>query len=337
MAEDSGARIYEFDPDAAPDDHFEPGQLRHVVEGNQGRLLDARRTPVTVLGVDLSIGMFEVEVGAFEDAGARWRVPLEEVDRFQFARGQAHATPSMSARYEAAVDQFRRPLEVAVHPDATDATRRRIAHASDACRRHLDALRVPPRLDPKPFVDQRKDDPDLASAVRSFLAERDLDSIDEAFVAQYVSNPWSGELIKGHAIVAAELGLAPYRGGGVRDERLFDGYWSHARRADHLIARLGVSAELWRRAGEDEVTLYRAITSEAGVRPPTSSVFVSATFSRDVADAHFAGGQATRSAAIYRQAVAVERILMTFWETTAMNEPFAEAEAILLNTSDGLF
>ena len=83
--------IYQSDPDAAPDEEFEPGRLEHVVEGNRGRLLDPRRTPVTVTAIDAATGTFEVEVGAFEDAGARWSVPLEEVVRFQFARDAERA------------------------------------------------------------------------------------------------------------------------------------------------------------------------------------------------------------------------------------------------------
>ena len=35
----------------------------------------------------------------------------------------------------------------------------------------------------------------------------DFNPIEEAFAEQYVRNPNSGELVKGHAIVLAELGL----------------------------------------------------------------------------------------------------------------------------------
>jgi hypothetical protein len=44
--------VYAFDRHPAPDGDFEPGELRHVAEGNAGRLLDARRTPVVVTAVD---------------------------------------------------------------------------------------------------------------------------------------------------------------------------------------------------------------------------------------------------------------------------------------------
>jgi hypothetical protein len=83
------------------------------------------------------------------------------------------------------------------------------------------------------------------------------------------------------------------------------------------------------------VTLYRAYSRETTVHARAHASFVSATFSPDVAAAHFAGGARTRAAAKYRQQVPIERLFMTFWETAGMNEPFAEAEAILFGTHDG--
>jgi len=79
--------MYQYDPDARPDSEFAPGELRWLVTGNTGRLLDGRRTPVRVTALDLAHGYFEAEILAFEDAGARWLVPLEDVTRYQFAPG----------------------------------------------------------------------------------------------------------------------------------------------------------------------------------------------------------------------------------------------------------
>ena len=59
------SEIYASDPDARPDADFLPGELRHLVVGNQGRLLDARRTPIAITAVMPETGGFEVEIGAF--------------------------------------------------------------------------------------------------------------------------------------------------------------------------------------------------------------------------------------------------------------------------------
>ena len=94
--------VYQSDPNATPDSEFLPGGLHHLVAGNRGRLLDARRTPVHVTGVRAETGFFEVEVNAFEDTGARWLVPLESASSYQFAAGGAMAAgPGLEALREA--------------------------------------------------------------------------------------------------------------------------------------------------------------------------------------------------------------------------------------------
>ena len=113
--------IYESDPQAAPDSEFVPGELALLVAGNRGRLLDARRTPVTVTAVRPATGDFEIEIGAFEDAGARWVLPLQDVGRFQFARDAAR---DGAAELEQAAARFDRVLEIACDEDARAATMR---------------------------------------------------------------------------------------------------------------------------------------------------------------------------------------------------------------------
>jgi hypothetical protein len=51
-----------------------------------------------------------------------------------------------------------------------------------------------------------------------------------------VSNPYSGEFVKGHRIVLAELGLAEYRDRILRDERTLAGAWSKAARGAHIYS-----------------------------------------------------------------------------------------------------
>jgi hypothetical protein len=98
-----------------------------------------------------------------------------------------------------------------------------------------------------------------------------------------------------------------------------------------VLWRLAFTQELWHALGHDDVDLYRAATTERdAIRGTPAVTFVSATFSRQVADAHFQGGPATRVAVMWRQRVAIERAVMTFIETEEMNERFHEAEAVLL-------
>jgi hypothetical protein len=110
--------VYQADPSALPDDQFTAGDLRWLVPGNRGRLLDARRTPVRVTAIDLPHGYAEIEICAFEDAGARWLVPLEEVTRYQFAPGGRTATPAEIAAMRAAIDRL--DVTITIIPNEED-------------------------------------------------------------------------------------------------------------------------------------------------------------------------------------------------------------------------
>jgi hypothetical protein len=317
--------VYQSDPDRAPDSDFLAGDVRHLVAGNRGRLLDARRTPVTVTRVAPESAGFEVEIDAFEDAGARWELPLEDVGDFQFARDGAHAAEGVVAELRRAGARLDRPCHVECDAAARERTMRRVA----AERRRL-RLELPLDVDVADRVARREGDRRLYGLLDEFLTARGLADMDGRFSERFVSNPRAGELVKGHAIVLAELGLCPYRGKVVRTPDLFAGEWSKARRAEHLVARLAFTQELWGRLGHAMLKLYRAAATEAPPPPERPRSFVSATFSREVADAHFAGGPKTQAAVIWRQAVPLERLLMTFLETAAMNIRFKEAEAIVI-------
>jgi hypothetical protein len=307
--------IYESDPEAAPDSEFVPGELALLVVGNRGRLLDARRTPVTVTAVRPATGDFEIEVGAFEDAGARWVLPLRDVGRFQFARDAARG---VAAELDQAAARFDHVLEIACDEDARAATTRRLGAERAATAAWLRG-RLPP-IDVDACVERREGEPSLYALLDERLGE--LAALDRAFAASFVSNPRSGELVKGHAIVLAELGLCPYRGQVVRDPATFANL-PKERRADHLVARLAFTQALWSALGRETVTLHRA----AAVGPPLPASLVSSTFSASVAASHFA---AAATAVQWRQVLGLDRLLMTFLETRALNAPYREAEAILL-------
>jgi len=321
--------VYAADPDGAPDSEFEPGALRHLVPGNSGRLLDARRTPITITAVHPTRGAFELEIGAFEDAGARWELPLDQVERFQFARGAQLAGAGNVAELARAVERFDRELTMDCDPAARREALMRIADEQAALRERL-SDEAAGAVDLARCIDQRSGVERLFGLLEEVMADYGVAELERRFSTTFVSNPASGEVVKGHAIVLAELGLCPFRGKVVRDPRLFDEPWTKARRAQHLVARLGFTQALWSLLGETSAVLYRGAATDGSLTEPSPSSFVSATLSREVAMAHFEGGPTTRVAVLWRQHVPVARLLMTFLETRAMNDRFREAEAVLI-------
>lgn len=324
--------VYESDPSARPDSDFEPGTLRHLAPGACGRLLDARRTSVTVLEVRPAVGFVDVRIEAFEDAGAVWTVPLEDVEHYQFEPGGPRADATAVSEMEAAIERLARQQSIEV--TAADG-RRTEAHIerqeADAkawlstCSRFLAEGRALP--DPS----SRHGDPLLAGDLEAYLRRHDLWDLEAWFSKCFVSNPRSGELVKGHRIVLAECGLARYEGSTVRDPTTFAGGLSKDRRAEHIVARMAFLRAFFALMSIRSVTLWRGLSTTSGLHEPSSGrSFVSTSFDEAVARAHYdsAGSAATR--VIVGQLLPVEHLFMTYLETAAMNDPYQEAEAVVL-------
>lgn len=176
----------------------------------------------------------------------------------------------------------------------------------------------------------REGDRRLYELAEQLLEDNGLGAIEHDVLRPFVSNPRAGEMVKGHAIVLAELGLCPYRGRVVRDPDLFVGDRSKEIRAEHVLWRMALTQELWSSIGS--VPVYRAAASDEALRPANAESFVSATFSREVAASHFEGGPTTKAATLMRQDLPLDRLFATFLETRAMNERFREAEALLIGS-----
>jgi hypothetical protein len=327
-------RIHQFDPHMAPDSDFEYGRLDHLVPGNIGRMLDRRRTPVRILALRPEVGTWICEVTAFEDAGARWELPFERVDRFQFALGSVRAEVAATRSYRATVRRLDRPLEIPRRRRGHAATERLIAGLRAEVAAWLDAnsSRFPTRATLDPTA--RTGEPPLAAALEAFLKAHDLWEMEHVFTTTYVSHPGSGEVVKLHEMAIAELGLASFQGTVVRDPARLEPPWDMNRRKRHVLTRLAFVREALTRGGLAELTLYRAISAEGALEPVRPRTLVSATFSLEVAMSLFGDAADRETAALHRRRVPVERVLMTFLETAAMNRRFREAEAVLL--ADGV-
>ena len=327
--------VYQSSPEMEDDSGFVAGTLAHLLAGNRARLLDARRTPVTVVDVDSARGSFSVLIEAFEDRGARWELGLEELARFQFPRDAPVATPDAVADLRRANMRFVRELAIDADPGARATTLEAIGAEEEIARVFLLGAGVLRGLDPlNNYIERRRGEPQLGTVLESHLAQRGLLELDQAFAQTFVSNPHSGELVKGHAMVLADLGLCPYRGQLLRDPEALRAPWSYSARRLHIITRLAFMRALAAAWGLPVVELYRATAADRPLEPRRGASFVSATFSGQVAEAHFQGGPSTVAAAIWRQRIPVGRLFMTFLETAALNERFLEAEAVLIGDPD---
>ncbi len=325
---ESDTPVYDHDPRAPGDEGFEPGTLGHLVAGNEARMLDPRRTPVTVLGTDLVRGEFEVEVGAFEDTGARWRLPVEDVSRFQFPLGSPLLQADEVQELEQLVARLSGRIRIPVEAEARERT---LVDIAEQRRRLRPGLLGEPGLreiELDRSVRERRGSAIAAASLEALLDAAGLGDLERSLSRTYVSNPNSGEVVKGHAIVIAEMGLCPYTGKTVRDEALFEGEGSREDRRRHILLRVAFLQELTALLGITSVELYRGAALMSAAEAPRPSSLIATTFSRDVATSHFDSN--TAAALLARQRVPVSRLFMTFLETAAMNDRYREAEAVLI-------
>jgi hypothetical protein len=327
--------IYQRDPNRKPDTEFEGGELRHLVVGNRGRLLDPRRTPVQIVDLDGRTGQFVVEITAFEDEGARWVVPFEGVDRYQFEKGCLPAGEEEVMRFRQTATRFDRPLVIAPDPGAREATERRVRELREAAGQWLTRKsRFLAAGADLPSPETREGHPLLFEDLRAYMEEQDLWEMEDGFATQFVSNPYSGERVKGHCLVLAELGLAPFDWTVVRDPDLFAGRWSKERRRQHVLSRLAFVRELLTRCGLEVVLLYRGYYDDGGGAPRKTPTFTSASFSREVSASLAHADVPDAKPVLMTQETPVSRLFMTYLETVQMNRQFKEAEAVLLYDPD---
>lgn len=328
--------MYEHDPDQLSDSEFSPGSLRLLCAGNVGRMLDPRRTPIRVVGVKPEIGMFELEVTAFEDAGAHWLLPLEDFSSFQFAKGSASSDERAVAELEAAIRRFDEVLRIEVDHEARAGTERRLLEegetASEWLAAHSEFVRSSGELD----WEARTGPELLRSDLIVYLDTRGLEDIERSLTETWVSNPRSGELVKAHQIVMATLGLAPFDGLILRDEQSMSGRWSRRRREDHILARLGFVRSLFRHLNIEDVVLYRGLTFERQRLERKQATLISASFSRAVGEAMLDSDPLLYAASLHRQPVPVDRLFMTYLETEALNQKYKEAEAVIFSEPRGV-
>src|SRR5688572_7317982 len=322
---------FQFDPNRARDTDFEPGELHHLCVGNEGRLLDFRRTPVQVMRMCDATALATIEILGFEDKGALWDLPYEEVGKCQFKKGSSRAPAEALSLIEREAVRLNRQIEIPCESSQRDQTLAAISRERERAGAWL-ALHSRFFQSGQALPQGEADgSPLLYADTKDYMAHRACGDLEALFTRHFVSHVFN-EAVKAHRIAVAQLGLAPYVGKILRDPAQTAGALSIERRTAHIIARMGFIQAMFERAGQSHVVLYRMESCEGPLRRRRSgeSALVSASFRMDIVQEMSGWTDSKRTVVIYRQAVPVERVLMTYLETEAMNHPFREAEAVLL-------
>lgn len=323
------APIHESDPGRRPDTDFSPGTLHHLVPGNAGRMLDARRTPIRVAALRPEIASWICEVTAFEDRGALWTLPFESVTHFQFEHSAARAAGPTIEDFEKQIRRFAVALDIEPDEQCALATHAEIARRRSQAEAWLADRDSASRLEAGIDHESRRAPPAILAASETFMRQRGLMDMDHAFASAYVTNPGAGEVVKGHLIVMAEIGIVSFHGSIVRDPVTFKGPWRKTRRVEHVLWRAAFVQAMLGALGLDHVELFRGVSSERPIEPSRATALESWSFSREVAES-VAGPPGSRAHRIVEsRKIPRERVWMTYLETRAMNRQFLEAEAVV--------
>lgn len=332
--------VHQSDPNRKPDSAFVAGDLSFLVAGNECRLLDGRRTPGVIESIDKTTGLFRWRIHAFEDKGKSWDVPLEGVKRYQFDPTSSRCSDSDVEDLRQVVARLSQPLMIPADPSVRERTEQEIGRTEVAASQWLSRESAFFASGEALPLHSREGSATLTADLERYLFAQaaELARIETATADALVLNPSSGEWIKGVLIVMAEMGLAGFSGTIVRTPGLFDGLGSRILRQAYLMHRLAFVRAVFRKAGYEEVTVYRGMSSESRWIDRPRSI-LSCTFSLRVARsfASFDSESPCKTSYLMKLSVPIERLWMTHCETRALNGRYREAEVPAINYQIGPF
>ncbi len=119
------------------DDNFVPGELKFLVVGNEGRVLDGRRTPGYIESYDPDSAMFIWRITAFEDEGKFWEIPAEEICSYQFKKGSACLPQKEIEDISKRCEQYSEQIRIHADINCYAVTNQKIRHYEDVAEKWL--------------------------------------------------------------------------------------------------------------------------------------------------------------------------------------------------------
>ena len=313
-----------------PDNIFDNGTLAHLVVGNEGRVLDGRRTPGFIEHYDKDSAMFIWRITGFEDAGNCWEIPAEQINCYQFRKGSLLLSQEEVAYVSDRCEELNQILCIPKSAVAYAETEQAIAEQEKIARKWIMQNSQFYQSGVKFDFAAKEGSALLFADLESYLHENGLYEVEKETAEQYLLNPYSGEWIKGMKIVMAEMGLIAYNSTYPRKKETFLEFGSKEKRIAYIIARTAFIRSIFKCKGLTEVPLFRGMSSEIDFYE-TSQTLVSATFSAATAMefADITQNSKSRSAYVVKFTCPVENLFMTFWETRQFSERYKEQEAVI--------
>lgn len=322
--------LHQDNPNKQSDDMFTKGNYSYLVEGNECRLLDGRRTPGYIEAINPKSGMFIWRITDFEDKGEMWELPFYKVFNFQFVLDADQLDEETSLAYKAIDDSFGSDISIIGTETSRSNTESIISELKIKTDQWIKDNHVLQEFISSFNLEDLNHVNKVAQEFQKYMDLHNLLELEKRTAHAMVLNPQSGEWVKGMEIVLGELGLVTCQVKAIRKEDTFEGMGSKAKRKAYIYHRLAFVRSLFEALNLNEPTLYRGMASEK-TWSNIKRTFLNMTFSKDVAEAFASfNNEKYKSAYIMRTSVNKRDIFMTYIETQEMNQQYKEREAVLL-------
>ena len=313
-----------------PDEFFDSGTLAYLVAGNEGRVLDGRRTPGFIESYDEESAMFVWRITGFEDAGQYWEIPADQIGSYQLRKGSKTRSNAEVEAIRRRCDELNVVLIIEASQEAKNSTEKELEQWGQSATLWLAKNSAFFRSGEILDFSAKTGSELLAQDLINYMKSLGLDELEKETAQQYLLNPYSGEWIKGMKLVMAEMGLMPYQGTKPRKPDIFQGNGAKEKRRSYILARMSFLSAVFKLCGIKEVPLYRGMSTEENFFE-TPRTLLSTTFSLETAIdyADLKQDSSSRSAFVIKLTCPIERIFMTYLETKALNERYKEQEAVI--------
>lgn len=322
--------IHQHNINALSDDKFVDGEIKYIVNQNQCRLLDGRRTPGYIEAYFEETAMFRWRITDFEDKGNYWDLPAEDIKSFQILKHSKELKIEDVNKITEKINLFNKAIVIQANKTNRKITESKINIAerniSDWLKSNFGELLIKQAID----LNSKEGNKELIKGIKAYMKSIEMDHIEERTASEIVLNP-NSEWLKGIKMILAELGIVNYKNKVLREEKIFSDVGGKERIIEYIVNRIAYVRAYFKLLNIDEVILYRGMSTEYEWMKCYEKSLTSWTFSLEVAlsFADLDKNNKYKNGYVLKRSVPIENVFMTYLETESMNKQYKECEAIL--------
>jgi len=199
--------IHQYKKKILPDNEFVLGNIAYLKEGNQCRLLDARRTPGFIEDYFTESAIFRWRITDFEDKGKYWDVPAENIDHFQVGKLAKKLNEDKINEINKTIAKYQDILNIKINEKESAKTESAITHCSENIEKWLKKYSKFIKSKKKLNLKKQTGPVFLSDDLLAYMQMVEMGEMEGITSRKLVQNPHYWEWIKGMRIILGEMGL----------------------------------------------------------------------------------------------------------------------------------